>query len=128
MNRKNVLSGSKFEELIGFSRAVRIGNIIAISGTAPINKDGKTEGIDNLYIQTTRCLTIIKKAIEDAGGNINNTIRTRVFLTNISDWENAARAHGDFFKDIKPASTFVECSGLINEEWLVEIEADCVVD
>jgi enamine deaminase RidA (YjgF/YER057c/UK114 family) len=127
-SRQNISSGSPFEKPIGFSRAVRIGNLIAISGTAPIAPDGTTAHPGNLYEQTRTCLTIIQKAIEDAGGKLENVLRTRVMLTDISHWEEAARAHGEFFAEIRPASTFMEVKGLIDPDWLVEIEADCVVE
>ncbi|HCW76013.1 MAG TPA: hypothetical protein DHU63_05670 [Candidatus Marinimicrobia bacterium] len=127
-NRKNISSGSPFEKPIGFSRAVRIGNLLAISGTAPIAPDGSTAHPGNLYEQTRTCLTIIRNAIENAGGRLENVIRTRVMLTDISRWKEAARAHGEFFSEIRPASTFIEVKNLIDPEWLVEIEADCVVD
>lgn len=126
--RQNISSGSPFEKPIGFSRAVRIGNLIAVSGTAPIAPDGTTAHPGNLYEQTKACLTIIQKAIEEADGKLENVIRTRVMLTDISRWREAARAHGEFFSGIRPASTFMEVKGLIDPEWLVEIEADCVID
>ena len=127
MERQNVSSGSKFEKPIGFSRAVRIGNIIAVAGTAPIAADGTTAFPNDLYNQTRRCLEIIRQAITDAGGTMEGVIRTRMFLTNIAIWEEAARAHGEFFSEIRPACSFVEVKGLISSEWLVEMEADCIV-
>jgi enamine deaminase RidA (YjgF/YER057c/UK114 family) len=128
LTRKNISSGSPFESEIGFSRAVRIGNTISVSGTAPIAPDGSTAHVGDLYGQTKYCLEIIEKAIEEAGGTLEQVIRTRVMLTDISRWEEAAKAHGEFFGEIRPASTFVEVKGLINSEWLVEIEADCVLE
>jgi enamine deaminase RidA (YjgF/YER057c/UK114 family) len=128
MNRLNVSSGSAYEKPIGFSRAVRIGNYISVSGTAPIGQDGKTASPGDLYGQTNRCIEIIKNAIIEAGGRLENVIRTRVYLKNISEWEKAARAHGEFFSTIRPACTFVEIKGLINNDWLVEIEADCIIE
>ena len=127
MRRKNISSGSPFESTIGFSRAVRIGNIIAISGTAPIAADGSTACVGDVYGQTKHCLEIMKLAIEEAGGQLQDVIRTRMMLTDVATWEQAARAHGEFFADIRPASTLVEVSRLINKEWLVEMEADCVI-
>lgn len=127
MKRINISSGSEFEKPIGFSRAVRIGNIISIAGTAPLAPDGSTACPDDLYNQTKRCLEIIEKAITDAGGKLENVIRTRVFLKDISDWKKAAKAHGEYFSEIRPASTFVEVKGFINADWLVEMEADCVI-
>jgi len=127
MTRINVSSGSPFEEPIGFSRAVRIENIIAVSGTAPIKPDGSTFALGDIYQQTRYCIEIMKKAIEEAGGQLDNIIRTRIFLRDISRWKEAAKAHGEFFSNIRPASTFVEVKGFVNDEWLVEIEADCVI-
>lgn len=128
MTRRHITSGSYLETPIGFSRAVRVGNYIAVSGTAPIAPDGKTAYPDNLYEQTKYCLKIIEKSVEAAESSMENVIRTRIMLTDIRQWKEAARAHGEFFSDIKPACTFVEVKGFINPEWLVEIEADCVID
>lgn len=127
MERINVSSGSEYEKPIGFSRAVRIGNIISVSGTAPIAQDGTTAHQNDLYNQTKRCLEIMEKAIIDAGGQLENVIRTRIFLKDISDWEKAAKAHGEYFSTIRPACTFVEVSRFIRDDWLVETEADCVM-
>lgn len=126
--RKLVSSGSPFEPRIGFSRAVRVGSIVAVSGTAPIAPDGGVAAPGDMYGQTKRCLEIIAKAIGDAGLTLKSVIRTRVMLTDMSRWEEAARAHGEFFGEVKPASTFVEVKGLVHREWLVEIEADCVAE
>jgi enamine deaminase RidA (YjgF/YER057c/UK114 family) len=127
MNRINVSSGSALEKPIGFSRAVRIGNIISVSGTAPIAQDGSTAHPNDLYNQTKRCLEIIKKAIIDAGGQLENVIRTRIFLIDISDWKKAAKAHSEYFSEILPACTFVEVKGFVKDDWLIEIEVDCVI-
>jgi enamine deaminase RidA (YjgF/YER057c/UK114 family) len=126
--RKLVSSGSPFEPRIGFSRAVRVGRFVAVSGTAPIAPGGGVACPGDVYGQTKRCLEIVAQAIADAGLSLDSTIRTRVMLTDISQWEAAARAHGEFFAIVKPANTFVEVKGFINREWLVEIEADCVAD
>jgi len=123
--KKLVSSGSPFENSIGFSRACRIGNQIAVAGTAPI-QGGKTAFVGDLYNQTKYCLEISVHAIEEAGGCVEDVIRTRIMLIDIRRWEEAAKAHGEFFSDIKPACTFVEVKGLIDPEWLVEIEVDCV--
>ncbi len=125
--RKNVSSGSSFEKPIGFSRASRICNHISVSGTAPIAPDGSTAHIGDVYQQTKHCLKITKSAIEEAGVKIENVIRTRIMLTDISRWKEAAKAHGEFFSEIRPACTFVEVKGFINRDWLVETEADCVI-
>jgi len=128
MTRKLVSSGSQFEPRIGFSRAVRVGNMVAVSGTAPIAPDGGVASPGDVYGQTRRCLEIIAQAIAKAGLGLDSVIRTRVMLTDISRWEEAARAHGEVFGAIRPASTFVEVKGLIERGWLVEIEADCVAE
>jgi enamine deaminase RidA (YjgF/YER057c/UK114 family) len=127
MTRTNISSGSPYEKPIGFSRATRIGNTIAVAGTAPVAPDGTTASPGDAYGQTKRCLEIIQTAIESAGGRLEDVIRTRVMLTDISQWEAAARAHGEMFGDIRPACTFVEVSKFIKDDWLVELEADCVV-
>jgi len=126
--RSEVSSGSPTEPRIGFARAVRVGDVVAVSGTAPIAADGSCAAPGDAYGQTKRCLEIIAQAIADAGLSLDDVIRTRVMLTDISRWEEAARAHAEVFSAIKPASTFVEVKGLIDPQWLVEIEADCVAD
>ncbi len=125
--RKLVSSGSHLEEPIGFSRACRVGNLIAVSGTAPI-KDGETACPGDVYGQTKYCLELSLRAIEEAGGNVSDIVRTRIMLTDISSWEEAARAHGELFSKIKPACTFVEVSRFIDPAWLVETEVDCVLE
>jgi enamine deaminase RidA (YjgF/YER057c/UK114 family) len=127
MMRKQITSGSPFEKPIGFSRAVRIDNTIAVAGTAPIAEGGGTACEGDLYGQTRRCLEIIQAAVEAAGGRLEDVIRTRVMLTNIEGWQVAGRAHGEFFGEIRPACTFVEVSRFIDPTWLVEMEADAVV-
>ncbi len=127
MTRKNVSSGSQYEKPIGFSRAVRIQNFISVAGTAPIAQDGSTAYLNDLYSQTKYCLEIIKKAIEEAGGNLRDVIRTRMMLIDITKWKKAAQAHGEFFSEIRPATTFMEVSRFIDPEWLIEIEADCII-
>jgi enamine deaminase RidA (YjgF/YER057c/UK114 family) len=127
MDRKLVSSGSPFESKIGFSRAVRVGPFIAVSGTAPIAPGGGPAAPGDLYAQTKRCLEIIEKAINDAGGKREHVVRTRLFLKEMNNWQDAGRAHGEFFKDIRPASTMVQIVQAIDPEWLVEIEADAIV-
>ena len=124
--RSEISSGSPMEPRIGFARAVRIGNVVAVSGTAPITADGRCAAPGDVYGQTKRCLEIIEQAIANAGLSLDDVIRTRVMLTDISRWEEAARGHAEVFSNVKPASTFVEIKGLIDPQWLVEIEADCV--
>jgi len=126
--RKLISSGSQYEPRIGFSRAVRVGPIVAVSGTAPIAPDGSVAAAGDVHGQTRRCLDIIAHAIGEAGLGLQNVIRTRVMLTDISRWEEAARAHGEVFSGVRPACTFVEVSRLIDPGWLVEIEADRVAD
>lgn len=125
--RKNVSSGSQYEEPIGFSRAVKIGNFIAVAGTGPIPKEGQALDYSSAYQQTKLCLEIMASAIREAGGSMEQVIRTRIMLKDISKWKEAARAHGEFFSHIKPACTFVEVKGFIDPRWLVETEADCVL-
>ena len=126
--RKLISSGSPFEPKIGFSRAVRVGPFVAVAGTAPVAPDGGVAAPGDMYGQTKRCLEIIAQAIASAGLGLDSVIRTRVMLTDMSRWEEAARAHGEMFSGVKPASTFVEVKGLVRREWLVEIEADCIAE
>jgi enamine deaminase RidA (YjgF/YER057c/UK114 family) len=128
VNRQQVSSGSPYEPRIGISRAVRSGQVIAVSGTAPLGPDGKTVGVGDAVAQARRCLEIIQAAIEGLGGHLSDVIRTRTFLTRIEDWEKVALVHGEFFKDIRPASTFVQVVRFIDPDWLVEIEADAIVE
>ncbi|MDJ0782743.1 MAG: RidA family protein [Desulfosarcinaceae bacterium] len=127
MKRTQISSGSPYEEPIGFSRAVRIGHMVAVAGTAPIAEDGQTACPGDLHGQTRRCLEIILAAVVAAGGRREDIIRTRVMLTDIDRWKEAGRAHGEFFGEIRPACTFVEVSRFIDPAWLVEMEADAVV-
>lgn len=124
--RQNISSGSKYEPTIGFSRAVKVGNLIAVSGTAPIGADGKVAGPGDAYLQTRRCIEIAAAALEKAGASLKDVVRTRVLLTNIRDWESAAKAHGEAFGDIRPAATFVQVAAMIDPAWLVEMEFDAV--
>ncbi|WP_193180705.1 RidA family protein [Nisaea sediminum] len=126
MPRTLVSSGSYLEPQIGFSRAVRSGDFIAVAGTAPIGRDGKTDGIGDVYRQTVRCLEIIRKALEDAGGAMEDVVRTRIMLTDAKTWKEAARAHGEVFADIRPVTTVVEVTGFVDPDWLVELEVDAV--
>ena len=124
MDRKLISSGSPSEPKVGFSR---VGPHIAVAGTAPIATQGGTACPGDLYGQTKRCLEIIEKAINDAGGKLEHVVRTRVYLKDIKGWEEAGRAHGEFFKDIRPASTMIQIVQAIDPAWLVEIEADAIV-
>ncbi len=128
MSRVNSNSKSPYEPVIGFSRGVRIGRMVAISGTAPLNEDGTTAFQGDPYHQTKRCLEIIEKTAKNLGACLEDAIRTRVYLKNTKDWKLVGKAHGEYFKGIQPACTFVEISNLLQEDWLVEIEADFVLD
>jgi enamine deaminase RidA (YjgF/YER057c/UK114 family) len=126
--RKLVSSGSPYEARVGFSRAVRAGTLVAVAGTAPIGADGSTVGRGDAAAQARRCLEIIAAALEDAGASLRHVVRTRILLTRIEDWPVVAGVHGEYFRSTRPACTVVEVSGLIDRDWLVEIEADAVVD
>ena len=128
MKRLNISSGSPMEKPIGFSRAVKIWNIIAVSWTASIWPDWKTEHPNDVYGQTKYCIEIMKKAIEEAWWELKNVNRTRIMLTDISKWEESAKAHWEFFWDIRPACTFVEVMWFIKKDWLVETECDCIIN
>lgn len=124
--RRTVGSGSPLEPQIGFSRAVRVGAYVAVAGTAPIGDDGSTVGPGDVYAQTVRCLDIAERALRDAGAGIGDVVRTRLMLTDVTRWREAARAHGERFADIRPVCTVVEVSRFINPEWLVEVEIDAI--
>jgi len=125
-SRKLFGSGAPWEDIVGYSRAVQVGNVIEISGTTA--SDGDTIiGKGDVYGQTVFILEKIKKVLEEAGSGIEDVVRTRMFVTDIAEWEKAARAHSQFFKDIKPATTMVQVSKLINDELLIEIEATALI-
>lgn len=126
ISRQLYSSGAEWENIAGYSRAVRVGNTIEVAGTTAV-RDGVLVGKDDIYLQTKTILSIIKEAIEGLGGTIDQTVRTRMFVTDISQWESVAKAHGEVFGKIKPASTMVEISGLIDPEMLIEIEASVIV-
>ncbi|MCX2180884.1 RidA family protein [Streptomyces sp. SKN60] len=126
--RINVGSGSPLEPEIGFSRAVRKGAHVAVAGTAPIADGGGTAGVGDVYAQTVRCLDIAEAALAEAGASLDDVVRTRVMLTDVTRWKEAARAHGERFASVRPVTTFVEVSRFIDPEWLVEIEVDAMVD
>ena len=125
-NRINISSGAKWEDIVGYSRACRIGNIIEVTGTVSL-KDGAPFGIDDPYLQTRRALEIIEETVNKAGGQLADIVRTRMFVTNINQWELIGKAHNEFFNKIKPATTMVEVSRLISPEFLVEIEATAIL-
>ena len=122
--RQSVSSGSPYEPVIGISRAVRIGQMIAVSGTAPIGPDGKSVGVGDPAAQARRCFEIAKEALEKLGASLDDVIRTRVFLTRIEDWKAVAEVHGEYFRGVRPASTFVQVTRFVDPAWLVEIEVD----
>jgi enamine deaminase RidA (YjgF/YER057c/UK114 family) len=126
--RKLVSSGSPYEGKVGFSRAVRVGAVLSVAGTAPLGPDGTTVGKGDAAAQARRCLEIIAAALEGAGASLRHVVRTRIFLTRIEDWPAVAAVHGEYFRSIRPVSTVVQVAGLIDRDWLVEIEADAVVD
>jgi enamine deaminase RidA (YjgF/YER057c/UK114 family) len=126
--RQRFSTGSPFEPKVGISRAVRCGRVIAVTGTAPLGPDGKTVAIGDASGQARRCLEIIKAAIEGLGGKMSDVIRTRILLTRIEDWEKVALVHGEFFTDIRPANTIMQVVRFIDPNWLVEIEADAIIE
>lgn len=128
MTRINITYGQPLEKEIWFSRASRIWNIVAITWTAPISKDWWVESPWDMYLQSKRCLEIIKDIVEKAWWSLKDIIRTRIFVVDMNRWKEVAKAHWEYFSDIQPACTFVEVSRFINPEWLVEIEADAVLD
>lgn len=126
-NVSRVSSGSPYEPVIGFSRAVRSGRHIAVSGTAPVGPQGGTVGVRDPAAQTHRCLEIIRQSIEALGGGLEHVVRTRIFLTHAADWETVGRVHGEFFAEVRPAATMVVVAALLDPEWCVEIEADALL-
>jgi enamine deaminase RidA (YjgF/YER057c/UK114 family) len=125
--RLNISSGATWEDIIGYSRAVRVGNVIEVAGTTAVDEAGNLVGADDPYEQTKYIIAKIEKALMAAGATLKDIVRTRIFTTDISRWEEIGRAHGEFFREIKPASTMVEVKSLINPELLVEIEASVVL-
>ena len=126
-NRLNISSGAPWEDIVGYSRAVKRGNIIEVSGTAPV-KDGKIFAPGNSYEQAKCCIRIIEKALKEAGAEMSDVVRTRMFVTDISKWEEFGKAHGEFFNKIKPATSMVEVKSLISADMLIEIEATAIID
>ena len=125
--RRNFSTGAKWEPIVGYSRAVRIGDTIEVSGTCAVDPEGYPFAIGDPYLQTTRCLEIIRTAIEHLGGHMEDVIRTRIYVTNIDQWAEIGKAHGEVFGDIRPVTTMVEVSSLISADYLVEIEASAIV-
>jgi enamine deaminase RidA (YjgF/YER057c/UK114 family) len=128
MQRINYSSGAKWEDIVGYSRAVRVGNIIEVTGTVAVDENNSLVGEDDAYLQTKFIIEKIEKVLHRAGSSLKDVVRTRLFVTDISRWEEYGKAHGEFFKNIKPCTTMVEVSALIATEYLVEIEATAIVD
>ena len=126
--RQNIASGAPWESMVGYSRAVRVGNVVYVAGTTATDENGQVVGVGDPYIQTVQALKIIEAALEQAGATLQDVVRTRIYVVDIEQWEAIGRAHGEYFRDIRPAATMVEVSRLISPEMLVEIEAVAVIE
>src|SRR5215213_1738059 len=126
--RRRVSSGSPYEPLVGISRAVRAGNFVCVAGTAPLDAEGRTVAPGDAGAQARRCFEIVERALESLGAGLADVVRTRILLTRIEDWEAVTRVHGEFFRDVRPVNTVMQVSRFIDPDWLVEVEADAVVN